>query len=142
MPDSSCCKKRCAIATAAAFVAIFAFNWVYHGHFLKPLYEATAALWRTHSEMESLMGLCILRQFVEAGIIVFIFKQNYENKGLMEGFRFGLLIGLLLGIQKIGAYVFMPIPSNLAIAWFAGEVIKGILVGIVLAITYRKAEGK
>jgi len=42
-----------------------------------------------------------------------------EGKGLAEGARYGVIIGLFFGIsQAYDSYVIYPIPYSLALKWF------------------------
>lgn len=134
MSNSKCC--RVAMATAAAFIAIFAFDWLYHGVVLMPIYEATASLWRPMAEMEGMMLWCILRHAMEAVILAWIFSRNYEGRGPIEGVRFGIYVGALLGVVHAGMYIYLPIPGSLAIYWFNGELLRGVLAGVAMAMVY------
>ena len=62
---------------------------------------------------------------------------NYEDKGLGEGLRFGIPMGILLGLLQAGMYPYLPISVELAFAWFLGGLIQGIGIGLVLAYTYK-----
>ncbi len=50
------------------------------------------------------------------------------------GVCFGALIGLLMGVQCAGSYIWMPIPGELAVKWFIGDLVQGIVIGVVLAL--------
>ena len=54
---------------------------------------------------------------------------------------FGIKIGLLLGIWNAGAYVYLPIPQQLAIAWFFTGLVEGIGAGIILGIVCKGKSG-
>ena len=68
-----------------------------------------------------------------AGII---FSRGYENKGLMEGFRFGLLVGLLLASQVFVAFVWSPIPQEIFNGWVVGHLLEGVIIGLSLAMVF------
>lgn len=137
MMNKNCPMTRCAVSTLAVFATMMLFNWLYHGHLLMNQYVATASLWRSEAEMQDMMWLCFLKQAVLSAIIVWIWGKNYQNLGTGEGVRFGVMIGALLGVHMAGAYISMPIPSSLALAWFAGEVLLGVMIGVVLSFTTR-----
>ena len=50
------------------------------------------------------------------------------------GLCFGLKIGLIMGILMASTYIYMPIPSSLAIKWFFAYLVEGIGIGAVLGI--------
>lgn len=131
--------KRYALSVVAGFIFVFIFEYMLHGNLLMGLYEQTSNLWRSPEEMEKYMPLMTLIQFLSVVVISFIFTRNYENKGIAEGARFGLLIGLLIGVGMIGSYAYMPIPMALALGWFIGTVIELTLLGVILSLTYKEA---
>ncbi len=138
-----CCPVRGFVLPAiAVYVTIFVFEWVFHGTFMKASYEATASLWRPEAEMQSMFYVCITRQIVMALVITALY---FCSKGfcadmlcrasrLKKGLKFGFLIGLLLGISQFGAYAYLPIPVSLALSWLGGEIVLGILIGLVLSL--------
>lgn len=134
MANSSCC--RLGMATLAAFVAGFAFDFLYHGQLLMPLYESTASLWRPMEEMEAFMPLCIAYHAAMAFLFSFLFSRHYEGKGIGEGVRFGLYVGLILGVSGASAYIHLPIPLNLAIGWFVGGVLYAVASGVAIAFVF------
>ncbi len=56
MNDESCKKPgvKCLIPLAVAFAVLFVFQWLFHGVYMMPAYEATASLWRSKEEMEGM----------------------------------------------------------------------------------------
>jgi hypothetical protein len=130
--------KRFALATIAAFIFIFVFEFLYHGHLLKSAYEATSDLWRPEAEMKDFMHICFIVKFLVAATMTYIFTRHYEGKGIMEGVRFGAMIGFLMGISQFSMYAYMPIPMTLGLAWFVGSFIEMTGVGMIIALTYRK----
>jgi len=53
---------RLLIAIVAGFIVIFATDWLIHGIWLVPDYEATKALWRPESEMQAHMHWMLFAQ--------------------------------------------------------------------------------
>ncbi len=127
--------KRCILATIAVFVFVFVSDFLIHGQLLKDIYEQTAHLWRPQSEHN--MAFMLASQILFSLVITVIFSRHYEAKGIGEGFRFGLLIGLLLGTIQLGTYCYMPIPLSLTLSWVAASLVKGLGSGLALALTYK-----
>jgi hypothetical protein len=129
------------IAIVVAFVALFGFDWIFHGTIMMDSYKATAAMWRPEVEMQSYVWVCIVRQIVTAIIFACLFCTCLKTCGgccpVMKGMKLGLKLGLLLGIAAFGTYAWMPIPMEMALAWLAGETIKGVFVGAVLGVCYK-----
>ena len=128
--------KRYVSASICVFLFIFIYEWIFHGVFLKDAYLATAALWRPRGE--SIMSVMFLAQILFAFVFGFIFIKGFENKGLGEGFRYGLLIGLLFTPGHLMFYAVQPLPLNLVAAWIVGGIIESILAGLIVAGVYRK----
>ena len=129
--------KRYGLAAVAVFAFMFAFEFFWHGILLHDQYEATKALWRSEQDFEAFFPLAIAVTVVLALLISFIFTRHYESCGLGEGVRFGVMLGLLMGVLQFGIYPYLPIPLGLAVSWFLGATLEGIGIGIVLALIYR-----
>ena len=153
MMNNETCKKpgvKCLIPLAVAFAVLFVFQWLFHGVYMMPAYEATASLWRSKEEMEGMMWVCILTKLIMAFAICCLYcwmAKNCESQGrcVPKGAHFGFNIGLLLGAHDFASYMWLPIEMDMAVNWFVGDVIMGILIGVALAYTCRfggKAEGK
>lgn len=132
------CGGRFALATLAAFIALFVFDYVFHRVLMMPYYLETASLWRPADEMAQYMPWMLFKQIAVVAVANWIFLQNYEGKGIREGVRFGLAIGLLMGLIYFGSYHYLPIPLKLALLWLAGGVLEGIVIGITLALVWCK----
>ncbi len=129
--------KRFLLSVLACFIFVFFFEWLFHGMILSGIYESTAQLWRTKEEMAGYMPWAIFSQMAFATIFAWIFTRNYEGKGLGEGVRYGLPMGLFIAVMQFGSYPYMPIPLTLASAWAAGAVVEGTSLGIILSLTYK-----
>jgi len=127
--------KKYGLALLAVFVFVFIFDFLVHGLLLKDAYAQTAHLWRPEGEQKMLF--MFLAQLGYSAVLGFIFTRNFENKGLGEGLRFGLLMGFFMGSVQIGTYGYMPLPLYLPLLWMASEILKGTFAGLVLSLVYR-----
>lgn len=128
--------KRNILTVIFTFIAIFLTDYLIHGVLLMDLYEQTSELWRGEEDM--ICWWMLLMQFALSVLLVVIFGQNFEDKGFMEGMRFGTFAGLVLGTAMAGTYAYMPIPFSLALSWFIGALIQFTIVGIILQFSYAK----
>ncbi|MDX1975090.1 MAG: hypothetical protein SFT92_05380 [Rickettsiales bacterium] len=140
--DGKKCPIKCLIPLIAAFATLFGFQWVYHGIYMMPDYQATAALWRPEADMQNLWWVCIATKLVMAGVICCLYccmakSCPSQGKCVKKGAIFGFKIGLLLGAACFASYIWLPISLNMAIKWLVGDIIMGVLVGVVLALTCR-----
>jgi len=129
---------RLSLAILAVTVFIFASNFVIHELMLKGAYEQTANLWRTKPEMESLLIWMLIGQLLMAKYATILFVKGYENKGLMEGVRFGLYLGLFTTGMYLIQFVTTPLPTSLVWSWIWTGLFQWIGVGVVAAAVYRK----
>ena len=130
--------KRYIAASLAVFVGSQVLEYLIHGVMLQSLYAATKQLWRP--DMDSKMWIMHVVGFITSFLFVYIFAKGYEGKGIMEGFRFGLIIGLFTSLPMgYGTYAVMPIPYELAFKWFLYGTAETIVLGIIAALIYRSA---
>lgn len=132
--------KKWIIASVVIFVVDQILSYLFHGVFMSGVYEQTAHLWRPMEEMNRLMWMGWLSGLIWSFIFVYIFAKGYENKGIMEGVRFGLLIGVFYSLpMSLGTYMSMPITIGIATAWFLYGVIEITILGILAAFLYKPA---
>jgi len=131
--------KRYLAASAAVFVVAEILEYVIHELLLASTYASLQQLWRP--DMESKMWMYPVVDAIWSLLFVCIFTKGYEGRGIMEGVRFGVLIGLFTSIpMAFGTYAMMPIPGSLAWQWFIFTLVETILLGIVAAAVYRPRE--
>ena len=131
--------KRFWMAFAACYVVAQVLGFVIHGVLLADTYEALASVWRPKEQMEAMMPIMMATGLIWVFLFCLIFTKGYEGKGIGEGLRYGLLIGLFVSVmQAFDSYVIYPIPLDLAITWFVSGVIFYVILGAVLAAIYRR----
>jgi hypothetical protein len=129
--------KRFTIAGITVFITIQAIDWLVHGVLLAKWYQDIKGLWR--QEMMDLMWVMVLGSLFFSFMFVFIFTKGYEARGVVEGARYGLFIGLLVNVSgTFGQYAMYPIPFGLAMIWFAYGMIEMVIAGMITAAIYRK----
>jgi len=130
--------KRFVAASLAVFVVSQILEFLVHGVILKATYESLKHLWRP--DMESKMWIMYLVGFITSFLFTYIFVKGYEGKGILEGVRFGVIIGLFTSIpMAYGTYVMIAIPYSLALQWFIYGMVETIVMGIVVALVYKPA---
>ena len=131
-------KKSFIITMVAVLVFIMFAEWVIHGHLLKGIYTDTASLWRTDEQMKSMCIWMFIGYFFTAKYFTFIFARGCETSGAAEGFRYGLLVGLLLIGGCFIQYAILPIPQALMWYWIATTLFEAIGSGIIVGAIYKK----
>ena len=104
---------------------------------MMPDYKATQNVWRP--DMMSMMWVFHVLMLVGAFFFTFIFSKGYEGKGMMEGIRYGLYIGIWMSMgMAYGTYAMIVIPYSLALKWFLFGIVQYVIMGIVAAMVYGK----
>lgn len=130
--------KRFVAASLAVFLVSQILEFLIHGVILKATYDSLKHLWRP--DMESKMWIMYLVGFITSFLFTYIFVKGYENKGILEGVRFGVIIGLFTSIpMAYGTYAMIPIPYLLASHWFIYGMAETVAMGIVVALVYKPA---
>lgn len=128
--------KRFILAGLAVFIVWEILTYVIHTLIMGGLYEASSHLWR--QDMAQKMWIMTVTAFVFSFLFVYIFTKGYENRGIGEGFRFGLLIGVFYTLPHIfDQFVIYPVDFLMAIQWFIFGIIEFIIIGMVAAVVYR-----
>ncbi len=125
------------ISFLAVIIFFEAFSYMVDGVLLTSTYESLKDLWRP--DMMSYMWVFQVIMIVGAFLFVFIFARGYEGKGIMEGVRFGLYIGIWMGLGfAYGTYAMISIPYSLAITWFFSTLVQYIVAGVITAAIFGK----
>lgn len=133
--------KSIGVTALALFAVLFVGEYLIHEVWLKGAYQATASLWRPVETMKSYMGFMLLGYAFYTPVLTILFSKgfNKRNSRIGQGFRFGLLIGLLQApYSALIWYSVLPIPATLAASWFCGNLGLSIVLGIVAGLTYRE----
>jgi hypothetical protein len=119
------------------FVAMEIMMFLIHGLILGLAYQATKSVWRP--DMMSLMWIYHVLAVIGAFFFTFVFSKGYEGKGVMEGVRYGLYIGIWMSSgMAYGSYAMINIPYSLALQWFIYGIIEYVIYGVLLAYVYGK----
>ena len=130
--------KRFIIASVVVFVAASILGFLIHNVILMGTYESLTGIWRAKADMTSLMWIMYPVGLVVSFLFVYIFTKGYEGKGILEGLRYGIWIGLFVNLPAaFSQYVVYPIPFSLAIQWFIYGMLEFIIIGLVAAAIYK-----
>lgn len=128
--------KRLISAVIAVFIAVEITDTVIHGLILGEKYKTLQSLWRP--DMMSKMWLMLINSLLFSILFVYIFSKGYENKGIFEGVRFGILTGFFVYISSvINQYIVYPLPLSLVLQWCILGIIQFVIYGIITALVYK-----
>ena len=135
-------KKTFWIGLIVVFIVMQALGYVIHEVLMGDTYEKLASIFRPEAEMMDMMWMMMVSGAVMMFMFCYIFTRGYEGKGIMEGVRFGFLIGLLMaGPMAIDPHVIYPVPADVATIWLISSVMSLIIAGAVFASIYKPDSG-
>lgn len=131
-------KKKFLIAFIVVFVLLELTNYLVNNVFMMSVYEAHKTVFRQMDDMMSKMWVIYVTDIIWAFFFVFFFVKGYENKGIGEGIRFGIYMGLFyVFVSSYQMYVVYPIPYSLTLQWFIYGIIQMVILGVVTALIYK-----
>jgi hypothetical protein len=117
-------------------------SFLVHGMWLADTYLAMGDVFRPEAELNSMMWMMMVGSVLYMFLFCYIFTRGYEGKGIGEGVRYGLLMGLFLSIPSaVDQFVVYPLTANLAVIWFVTGVIAFMILGAVFAAIYKPSGG-
>ncbi len=134
-------KSKFLISFVAIYVVGFILNYLIHNMLLMDTYMSLSNLWRP--DMDRLMWVQFVTALFYCFFFVYIFVRGYQNRGIMEGVRYGLIIWGFTSIPMIyGQYMVYPLPYSLVWKWLAADLVSLLVYGILVALIYKPAETK
>lgn len=130
--------KKFWIAFIVVYVVYQITNLIIHSIILMGAYDQLSIdqVFRSAADMPG--WVFWVTAIVFSFFFVLIFTKGYENRGVMEGFRFGLYIGVFYYfVGSFNQFVTYPIPYSLAWNWTILGVIQTIICGIAVALVYK-----
>lgn len=132
--------KKLLTTFVGVYIVNMVLNFIIHGGILESTYSSPemSGLMRPENEMAANTWIHFVSGLFVSFFFVFIFSKGYENKGIIEGVRYGLYIGLMMSVpMAYDSYAVYPIPYSLALQWFLYGVVQYIILGVVAALLYK-----
>lgn len=132
--------KRLWLAALIAFIFLQITDYLIHWVILKGVYGnlATLGVFRNFSGMCGYIWVEIVMTVIFSFFFTYIFVKGYEGKGILEGIRYGIVIGFFwVFVNAYNAFVILPIPYGLVWYWIISGFIQTIIAGILLALIYK-----
>jgi hypothetical protein len=132
--------KKLWLTALIVLIALEITNIIIHGHLLMSLYSAPDAspAFRPTDLANHFMWVFFVTGAVFSFFFSFFFAKGYENRGLAEGLRFGLYVGVFYYFTtSFNEFVIYPIPYRIVWYWIICGVIQTIILGIIAALIYK-----
>jgi hypothetical protein len=126
------------MAFVATYIAYNILGYLIHEVWLADTYASLSSVWRPEAEMDSKMWVFFVTSAFFCFFFCYIFARGYENRGIGEGFRFGVIITLFYTLPvAYDSFVIYPIPYSLVLQWLFSGLVVSIILGIVAAMVYK-----
>jgi hypothetical protein len=131
-------RRIAAAAGTAWFVSIPFGAFIHHG-MLGGIYAANAAAFRPDPEIIRRLPIGFAVQLVGFFIAASMYARMYAGgRGILEGLRFGALVGLMLAsFVVVWNYVTLPISAVLGVAAVFECVTAATIYGAIIGAVYR-----
>jgi TM2 domain-containing membrane protein YozV len=114
------------------------YGYLVHEIGMAGLYEALASAFRPEADMTSKMWMMMAGGLVSLLVFCYIFTVGHEGKGILEGVRYGALMGLFVAIPtSVDSYVIYPVTGEVAVIWFFAGIAGLVIAGAVFAAIYK-----
>lgn len=132
--------KRFIIAVVVCYIAMQIMDFIIHAVMLGETYQLLAGtVMRTGEDMK--MWPMYVCSFIFILMFVLIYTHGVKGKGIIEGVRYGIYIGLLYCIYNaFGQWAVYPISAWLAWMWVISGLIEMIILGLIVGAIYKPAE--
>ena len=129
---------RYVLGSVVVALYFYLYEWLLHGIIMSKSYNEQLGLFRPDIESGIFLFWMLLGLVIMAFGFCFIFLKGYENKGIGEGFRYGLYVGITFAVSTaLIEYSVFPFPGSWVISWIIGYMIMMILAGIIFAAIYK-----
>jgi len=130
---------RVALAAVAAWVLYLGISFVVHGILLKDIYMQYTGVMRPEAEASSILPIGFAFALVGFLAFAYAYAKGYEGgRGLQEGLRFGVLVGILLCcFGSIWEYMVWPVGTRLLAAWLIDHIVEFAIYGMVVGLIYK-----
>ncbi len=132
--------KKFFIAFVVVFVILEVTNYIVYVGILGPVFknEIYKNVFRPEEDMNSKMWIMWVMDLIWSYFFVYFFVKGYENKGWMEGLRYGAYMGIFfMLITSIQSYVIYPFEFGLTLQMFIYSFVQSLILGIVVSLIYK-----
>ncbi len=126
------------IASLAAAVWLLLYGFVANVIVLGGFWEAHTSPGLMRPEDQQIMWAVIVSCLLQGLALGFIFTRGYENKGIAEGLRFGVLIAWFVAALYLLFYALQPWDNVSTAVTIVTDGIMYVGAGVVLALLYKQ----
>ncbi len=131
--------SRVALAGFVAWVAFCAIGFLAHAVVLNDLYAAHAAIMRPEADANARLIPAFALSLLGMLAFAYAYAKGYEGgKGIQEGLRYGVLVGvMLIAFVVIWDYMTYPLSRTLLFALVVDDIIEFAIYGMIVGTVYK-----
>ena len=130
---------RVAMAAVAAWVVYLAVSFVVHTVLLRSLYLEHLSAMRPEAQQNAILPIGFMFALVGFFAFAYAYAKGYEGgRGVQEGLRFGVLIGILICCFRIiWDHMVWPVSLQLTVAWMVEYIVEFAIYGSLVGAIYK-----
>ena len=125
------------IASIAAGTWIFFYGFIVNTVLLKDFWSANVSPGLMRPEGQEVMWAIVASVYLQGFVLSYIFTRGHENRGIGEGFRFGLLIAVFVAALYLLFYAIQPWGMTSTLVTMVVDSVMYIGAGVILAAIYK-----
>jgi hypothetical protein len=131
--------SRVALAGFAAWVAFCVIGFIAHAVLMNDLYLAHSAIMRPEPDANARLPLAFAVSLVGFFAFAYAYAKGYEGgRGIQEGLRFGVLIGvMLIAFVIVWDYMTYPLSRTFLFAMVIDYIVEFAIYGALVGLIYR-----
>jgi hypothetical protein len=135
--------KKFIIPFVIVFVVLEITNYIIYMGILGSEFrnEMYKNFFRPEESINGMMWLMWVLDLIWSFFFVFFFVKGYENKGWMEGLRFGVYMGIFyMLVISFQFYIMFPFEFGFVMQMFIYSFIQSVILGIAASLIYKPKE--
>jgi hypothetical protein len=132
---------RLFLATVVSMVVYFLYGFLVEGLLIRNDFAPFSAVYRSAETVKPYMPLGMASILISIFVVAILYAKGYEGgRGLAEGFRFGLLVGVFVVCAFVTTnFVILNIGGKLVLKLAVSALVQWTIIGIVIGTIYKPA---
>jgi hypothetical protein len=131
--------KKFFFAFIAAFVALFAFDFLWYATLMHDVHREVPTLLRPEADLGHYFGWLVFGHIVMAFFFTLLCARYVGGGGAGAGAMLGILVGLVYAGPHLISFAVQPLTFKILSGWIAGAVIQFAIAGAVIGAIYKPA---
>jgi hypothetical protein len=133
---------RIALAAVVSWIVYLGVSFVVHTMLLRELYLQHLNSMRPEADQNAILPIGFMFALVGFFAFAYAYAKGYEGgKGVQEGLRFGVLVGILIcAFRIIWDHMVWPVSLQLTTAWMVENILEFALYGMIVGALYKPVQ--